>query len=131
MKSTFKISALFILGLITLTSCKKDKEDPTITITSPENHSEHHEGSSVNLKATFADDRDLASYEVMVGDVDGNHIHEFHFEDENEISGESYDYSSTLTFPDSLSLDAYYVHFMVTDAEGKTASDKLMLHVHQ
>ncbi len=131
MNTKIKTSLILALGVVFMSSCAKDKEDPTITITSPENHSEHHEGSDVAIKAIFEDDKELASYKIEVGDESGEHIHEFHFFDEKtDLEGEKFEYSNTLTFPDSLTLNAYYLHFEVKDAEGKTATSKVMLHKH-
>ena len=126
MKTIFTLIIAAITAT-TLSSCKKDKEEPVIFITSPESHSEHMWGSSFDVKATFSDDRELASYRVHIGDEAGEHLHEFHFDDENNISGEEYTYQEQVTVPDSIEM-VYYLHFEVTDAEGKTASDKVMLH---
>ena len=123
---------IIIIALIsfTLTSCKKDKESPVITITSPAAHAEFHEGDTIHVDGVFTDDMDLASYSVEVGDESGGHIHEFHHSDAGNISGKSYNYHSMVTVPDSLSISMFYLHFSVSDAEGNTATSKVMLHIH-
>ena len=128
MKTIKSLFAISIVSILALTSCKKDKEDPTITITTPAEHSEHALGSMIHVEGTFEDDRDLKSYTMMVGDVNGEHIHGFHHDESSDISGKSYHYHSMVTMPDSLSVMMFYLHFTVTDAKGKTASVKHMLH---
>ncbi len=121
---------LIILALaVGFASCKTDKEDPLISITTPANHSEHDYGSMIEVKATFTDDRDLAHYKVFYGDESGEHLHPFHHEDEANISGTSYEYSAMVHVPDSGDMVAW-LHFEVTDAKDKMTTDKLMLHFH-
>ena len=127
LSNVFAIVLLF--SLLTLTACNKDKEDPKIEVSTPEAHSEHHWGDEVDIKATFTDDVELKSYHVEIGDVDGNHTHEFHFSDEGDINGTEYSYSGKLTVPSDIE-EVYYLHFHVTDAEGNETKSKVMLHFH-
>ncbi|NQY08821.1 MAG: DUF4625 domain-containing protein [Flavobacteriales bacterium] len=127
---THKIIALAMLVMAsTIVGCNKDEEDPTITISAPNEHTHYVPDESFKVTATFADDQDLASYEVMIGDIDGEHVEGFHQDFTDNISGMSHSFSETITVPDTLpGVMMFYLHFKVTDAEGKTASDKLMLH---
>jgi len=131
MKQTIKTAAVVLVCTMSLASCKKDKENPIITISSPENHSDIMQGGTIEAKATFTDDKELAKYHVHIGDVDGEHVHDFHdAEFTGDLTDESFEFSQTISIPDSLSMDVYYLHFFVTDAEGKESTEKLMLHKH-
>ena len=121
--------SMLALATLILSGCKKDKEDPTITVTTPAEHAEFNKSDVVHLEVTFADDRDLASFTMMVGDMDGEHIDNFHLDDSGDLTGSSYDYHKMITIPDSVLVSMFYLHFTVTDAEGKTASKKHMLHI--
>jgi hypothetical protein len=116
-----------IIAITLLTSCKKDKENPVITVSSPEEHSEHVWGSKFNISAQFSDDIELANYHVHIGDSSGEHTHEFDYEREGNISGFTYDFSGNITVPDSIGM-MYWLHFEVMDAESKSTSKKVMLH---
>ena len=119
------------MAVVTLVGCNKDEESPSITVNSPDEHhtfTAYDNGTSFTVDATFADDQDLATYSVEIGDADGNHIHEFHNDDSGTISGTSYNYTNTIDVPDSLSLSMFYLHFTVTDAMGKSTTLKWMLH---
>lgn len=115
-----------IIAVFTLSSCKKDEMNPVISITSPENQSEIHWGSLIDVNASFSDDRELASYHIHIGNEEGEHVHDFPWEAEENISGKEYAYQGQISIPDSIEA-IYYLHFEVTDAEGKTSTDKLML----
>ncbi|MCB0737261.1 MAG: DUF4625 domain-containing protein [Bacteroidetes bacterium] len=123
---------IILLLVITIfaTSCNSDKEDPVIEISSPANHSEHHWGDEIEVKAKFTDDQELMSFSAMIGDIDGNHTHEFHFMDSGNISGTEYEYSGTITVPTGIE-EVYYLHITVTDAEEKSTTEKVMLHFHE
>ncbi|MBK6952229.1 MAG: DUF4625 domain-containing protein [Crocinitomicaceae bacterium] len=129
MKSILNIAFASTI-LFTFVSCKKDKENPTILIAEPINHSEHLWGSEVHIEATFADDRDLKSYHIHMGTEAGDHTPEFNIEFTGDISGKSYDFHEHFMVPDSIE-HVYYLHFEVTDAEGKSTEAKLMLHFMQ
>lgn len=111
----------------TITSCKKDKEDPTITIETPAQHSEHAWGAEVHIKANFSDDRALKSYVVMVGDEAGTHDNMFDFMRAGDISGLSHDFHDHFVVPNNAAA-MRWVHFTVTDEEGKVSTKKWMLH---
>lgn len=123
----FSIAALAVIALV---SCKKDKENPTITIAEPADHSEHLWGAEMHVEATFEDDRELKSYHIHIGNETGDHMPEFDVEFEGDISGKSYDFHEHVVVPDSIGAE-YYLHFEVTDAEGKSTEQKLMLHFMQ
>lgn len=126
-KSIFAIATMALA--VSFTSCKKDKEDPTITVTSPEEHKEHSMGTEVHVEATFTDDRDLKHYHVTVVDAatGGDHIHGFGFMDEGDISGTSYDYHGHFDVPAEAPMMAW-ISFEVEDAEGKTTTLTWMQH---
>ncbi|GAB4378219.1 MAG: hypothetical protein Kow0075_07870 [Salibacteraceae bacterium] len=131
MKITRSISVIILTTLI-FNSCKKDEENPTITINEPAEHSEYHIGDDVHIEATFTDDQELASYTFMIGDENGEHIHGFHHDDEGTISGKSFDYHQMVTIPsDSMLMKSvFYLHFNVTDAAGNSTRARHMLHIH-
>ena len=112
-----------------LTSCKKDKENPTITVNTPAEHVEHTIGSTVHIEATFTDDRDLKHYHVTVVDAatDGSHLHDFGLMDEGDISGTTYDYHGHFDVPAGAPMMAW-ISFEVEDAEGKTTTLTWMQH---
>ena len=114
-----------------LTGCNKDKENPEVVVTSPAEHSEVHHGDEVHIDATFTDDQELASYHMEIGDAAGEHIHDFDVHLEGNISGATYDFHTDVTIPDSLDVDEFFLHFTVTDAEGKTGTASHALHIHE
>lgn len=110
-----------------LIACKKDKEAPSITINQPANHSEHTWGSEVHVEVVFSDDRELKSYRIHIGNEAGDPAPEFSVEFTGDLDGTSYDFHEHFVVPDAVE-SVYYLHFSVTDAEGKSATDKRMLH---
>ena len=128
---TIKVILPLLVGSVfILSGCNKDKEDPTITIAAPAEHTHFDAGAMVHVEATFADDKELASYTLEVGDANGGHIHNFHFNDAGNITGETSAYHTMITVPDSAGVHEFWLHFTVTDAEGKTGSAKHMLHIN-
>jgi len=121
--------ALFaaVLSLLSLTACKKDKENPTIIIAEPINHSEHSIGSELHIEVSFEDDRELKSYHIHIGNEAGDHMPEFDLKFEGDITGKTYDFHEHFVIPTGIS-SVYYLHFEVTNAEGKSSTDKVMLH---
>ncbi len=117
-------------SLIVLTSCNKDKEDPTIEESTPEQHSEHKWENEVHLNATFSDDKDLKSYTVKIVDGADNELSAFNFTHTHEISGMSYKFHEHFEVPTNAPMMAW-VKFMVIDAEDKTAEMKWMLHFEE
>ena len=132
MKYSKKITV--ILAILTLslaiTSCKKDKESPTITISTPAQHSIHNWGSEVHISATFADDRGLKNYTVMVGDEDGNHNSAFDFMETGTTTELTFAFHEHFVVPNEAPMMAW-IHFTVTDAEEKTTTMKWMLHFEE
>lgn len=118
---------LAITGL-TLTSCKKDKEAPTIIVSEPIEHTHFTAGTSFQLSATFSDDQDLASFHTHTADAQGNHVLEFDWEEVGTISGKSHTLTSTVNIPAGIN-NVYYLHFEVEDAEGKTTEELIEIHV--
>ena len=51
----------------------------------PANHSNHEMGDELHIQAVFSDNEALASYKLFIGDVEGEHTHDFHFEEEKDI----------------------------------------------
>ena len=126
MKLIIKLSMIAML-LVVVTSCKKDKESPSIVISEPANHSEHMMGSEIHIEAVFSDDRDLASYKVYIGTEEGALTPEFDVQYNGTISGKVYEFHEYFMVPTSIEM-VYYLHFEVTDAEGKSTTEKVMLH---
>lgn len=129
-KLEITIPMLLLTLFFSFTSCKKDKEDPTITIETPAEHSVHKWGDQVHVEATFEDDRGLKNYHVLLGDANGNHLHSFDFENSGTISGLTYDFHEHFTVPDSAEMMAW-LYFTVTDEENKTGTQKWMLHFEE
>lgn len=125
---------IIILSTLTLligfTSCKKDKEDPTITVSSPANHSDLKWGETVHIEATFEDDRALKNYTVMVGDEDGNHNEAINFMETGTTDESSFEFHEHFTVPEEAPMMAW-IHFTVIDAEDKSATTKIMLHFEE
>ena len=124
---TIYITSIIAMVAVGFTSCKKDKEDPVITVNTPANHSHFSWGETINATATFSDDRELANYHIHIADADGNHVSIWDYEDEADISGKTYEWSGSTTVPDSVP-DMLYLDFMVTDAESKVTESSIMLH---
>lgn len=127
-KSSF-IVVFIAAAAVTLTSCGRDKEEPSITISTPVEHSEFALGDVIHVDAMFMDNKDLASYTVEVGDVNGEHLHEFHNDDSGTISGKEYHYHNMITIPAGFSTDIFYLHFTVKDAKDNETTKKWMLHI--
>jgi len=127
MKKVINLISLALLVAI-ISSCGKDKENPTIVLNSPAMHSHHTNGTNISMDATLEDDKELASYHMHIGDVDGNHDMAFPWEESGNIDGKSFTLTSSTTIPNGLS-GMYYIHIMVTDAEGKTTESSTMIHV--
>ncbi len=129
MKYSIKISVIIAIAALsfTSTSCKKDKEDPTITVSTPEQHTHFNWGDEVHIEASFADDRGLKNYTVMMVDADGNHQDDFDFMKTGTTTELTYDFHDHFMVPDDAPMMAW-VQFNVTDAEDKTATLTWMLH---
>lgn len=127
MKNKIMFIALAIVVALTMTSCKKDKENPTITINLPVNHSNHTKGAEIHIEASFTDDRELKSYHIHIGTESGEHTPEFDVEFEGDLSGKIFDFHEHFHSPTTIG-SVYYLHFEVMDAEGKSANEKVMLH---
>ncbi|WP_027420705.1 DUF4625 domain-containing protein [Crocinitomix catalasitica] len=127
MNKVYIITAITFISLMGLTSCKKDKEVPTITVNEPADHTELMWGDQLHIEATFEDDRELESYRVYLGNQLGVKSTDFDIDFTGTISGTSYDFHDHVMVPDSVGM-VYYLHFEVSDAEGKTTSASHMLH---
>lgn len=129
MKYYRKISVIIAIAALSfsITSCKKDKEDPTITVSTPEQHKHFNWGDEVHIEATFEDDRGLKGYTVMMVDADGNHQDDFDFMKTGTTSELTYDFHEHFTVPNDAPMMAW-VKFTLTDAEDKAASSTWMLH---
>lgn len=125
---TLSLAALTLS--LTTTSCKKDKEDPTITVNTPAQHTTYNWGQEVHVDATFADDKGLKSYVVTVVDADGNHIHAFNFMETGETKEASYGFHEHFVVPTDAP-EMAWVQFTVTDGEDKTAVVEWMLHFEE
>ncbi|MFT5821382.1 MAG: hypothetical protein ACI8ZM_002635 [Crocinitomix sp.] len=129
MKYYRKLAVMIAIAALsfTITSCKKDKENPTITVTIPAQHTHFNWGDEVHIEANFADDRGLKDYTVMLVDADGNHQHEFDFMKTGTTSELSFDFHDHFIVPNDAPLMAW-VKFTVTDADDKTGTLTWMLH---
>ncbi|NOQ75008.1 MAG: DUF4625 domain-containing protein [Crocinitomix sp.] len=129
MKYSRKITVILAIAALsfTSTSCKKDKEDPTITVSTPAQHSHFNWGDEVHIEADFADDRGLKDYAVMMVDADGNHLSTIDFMKTGTTSELTYEFHEHFVVPDSAPMMAW-VQFTVTDAEDKAATLEWMLH---
>ena len=114
----------------TSTSCKKDKEDPTIEVTTPAMHSEFKWGDEVHIEATFADDQGLKNYTVMVVDEDGNHEMTVDFMKSGTTTELTYDFHEHFVVPTDAPMMAW-IQFTVTDADDKTTSTDWMIHFEE
>ncbi len=128
MKTLFICIAMFTIIMAGFTSCKKDKENPTIVVSSPIEHTIFLPGANLQVTATFSDDRGLNSYHVHIGDAAGNHVDEFDWEESGMTSELSYSFSSQTIIPDTI-LGVYYIHFEAMDAEGKITEKSIEIHV--
>jgi hypothetical protein len=132
MRNLNKTTYLFALLTLALsfTSCKKDKEDPTITVSTPAAQSVHLYENEVHIDATFEDDQGLKSYTVMVGDADGTMLTAFDFMETGTISGLTYNFHDHFSVPTDGPMMAW-IYFTVVDAEDKSITKKWMLHFEE
>ncbi|MFD1551662.1 hypothetical protein DNU06_02835 [Putridiphycobacter roseus] len=129
MKNIFMFATIALLST-SIVSCNKDKENPTIVVSTPENHTTFKWGEEVHVEATFTDDTELKSYKVFVGDADGNHNHDIGFMEEGTTTETSYEFHEHFMIPDSVASMAY-IYFEVTDAEEKTTTEQVMIHFEE
>lgn len=127
MKNIKLIALILLIGVATI-SCKKDKENPVITVNEPSNHAHLKYGAELHIEATFTDDRDLKHYHVWIGNEAGIKSTDFDFEKHGDISGKSYDFHEHKDIPTGIGM-VYYIHFEVEDKEGKKAETKVMIHL--
>lgn len=121
------LTGLAAVALATFSGCNKDKEDPTITLNTPAEHTHFDRGTMMHLEMQFADDQELKSYDVEMANQDGSHNHEFHHSDDGTIDGTEYDFHTMIEVP-ATAPDMLWLHVTVTDAEGKETSDSFMYH---
>lgn len=129
MKFSNKLFVLLAIATLSFgtTSCKKDKEDPTITVNEPAQHTHFNWGDEVHLEATFADDRGLKNYTAMIGNEAGTMDNVINFMKTGTTTELTYDFHEHFVVPTDAPMMAW-VHFTVTDAEDKTTTLKWMLH---
>ena len=129
-----KAKAIFFAAIIAVlsmgfTSCKKDKEDPTIDIIEPDDGATLAWGEEIHVELNFNDDRDLKHYSIMIGDAAGVLDTNFNFSYAEDISGTTHYFHEHAIVPDSCSSTIIYIYYNVEDAEGKTAAKTLTLHI--
>jgi len=115
------------IAVVAFVSCKKDKEDPTISINQPADMETYSSGDELHVEVVFEDDRALKSYDIHIGNETGVYDAEFGFQFAGDISGKTYSFHEHFIVPDSIE-EAYYLHFQVTDEEGKSITEKRHLH---
>ncbi len=123
----FFFTAFAAVAVLGFSSCNKDKEDQTITLSTPAEHSHFDRGTMMHVEMKFADDQNLKSYDVEFANQDGSHNHNFHHSDSGSIDGSEYDFHTMIEVP-STAPDMLWLHVTVTDAEGKEVTDSFMYH---
>ena len=124
-KSIFIIAIAFVA--VSLTSCKKDKEDPTISVVEPDDHQHFIWGEEVHVEANFTDDQALKSYDVSIQDDAGNISTDFNFHYTGDLEGATGYFHEHAIVPDSC-MSMGYVSFTISDMEDKTVTEKRMVH---
>lgn len=129
MKFTMKTTVILAIATFSFltTSCKKDKENPTITVNEPEMHTHFNWGEEVHIEATFSDDRGLKNYTVMIGDEAGTMDETINFMETGTTEELSFEFHEHLVVPNDAPMMAW-IHFTVTDAEDKVTTLKWMIH---
>ena len=126
-----KINKIAIIALtfvsFSFISCNKDKEAPTITVSTPTEHSHYLWGAAVHFEAEITDDQGLKSYTAMMVDADGNHEPTIDFMESGEISGTSYELHEHFMVPNEAPMMAW-LQITAVDMEDKTTEIKWMLH---
>ncbi len=132
MKNLKKISIVLAAAVLSFTtiSCKKDKEAPLASISSPSEHTLYKFGETVHVHATLSDDIELKSYEIEIVDADGNHMHDFNIEKTVEVTGTSVEIEEDFTVPTGAPTVAW-ISLSVTDAEEKTTPLLWELHFEE
>lgn len=129
-KEYILFTVLILTFFVTFTSCKKNKEAPSIKVETPNQHAKHNWGDEVHIEASFTDDSGLASYTVTMGDKDGVENTAFGLMEKGKISGTTYEFHEHFTVPDSAP-EMAWIHFTVTDVENETTTKKWMLHFEE
>ena len=121
----------FFTFLLIIHSCQnKDKENPTITIVSPDQHSIHKWGETVHINALITDDVELKNYAVFIGNQDRKQLNNFNFMLSENITGSEFDFHKHFIVPNSAPAMAW-IYFTIEDVESKTADFKWMLHFEE
>ncbi len=111
---------LLLIAFFALSSCNKDKEDPIISITSPENNKEIAAGDKFALRATVTDNEALSSILVTDGGSINETITSF-----DELTSHQINYLITIN-ADS---DPGEIKFSITanDLEGNSATEEVTI----
>ncbi len=96
-------------------SCKEDDEAPHITFNSPVQSDAFHWGDTIHASITFEDNKNLYSFGVYMGEVNGDASTDWAFSVTNNLSGKEYTWEQDLVVPDSIPA-TLYLQANVTDA---------------
>lgn len=131
-KTTFLLPVLF--GLLAFSACKEDKDDeaPTISVASPQDHTEYEPGESIQVKATFSDNEELSEYKIDLH-VAGDHSHkresEWDYETTGALTGTNQTIELTIDIPADTEHGEYHLNVECLDKEGNEA-DIRVLEIH-
>jgi hypothetical protein len=128
MKTTYAILfAVMLIGLCS--SCDKDTDDPTVSITSPGDNDTLKSGDELHIEMTFADNEALSWYRVHLGDHQGGSQPEFLIDyEDNDVDGNTFHLHEHATVPDSVQ-PAYYLHIEAKDEAGNDLETRLRLNI--
>jgi hypothetical protein len=126
MKRTIWASAIIALAGITATSCKEDKEAPLITINSPTTTDGYHWGDTIHASVTIEDNKNLYSFQIYIGELNGNASEDWPFSITNNLSGKEYTWEQDLVVPDSVPTNLW-LHCKATDAATLTSTQNVKM----
>ena len=103
-----------VVGL-TISSCKEDSEAPLITINTPTSTDGFAWGDTVHASVTFEDNKNLYSFQVYIGELNGTGSIDWPYSITNNLSGKEYTWEQDLVVPDSVPT-YLWLHCKATDA---------------
>ena len=123
----YKLLLFCVFGLF---SCSKFNKNPSISKIRPIEHTHFSAGSTIEIKALFKDNEQLASYTCRIGDANGNSLLDFAWEESSSLSGKKFNLSTSAQIPKEID-GVFYIIFQVIDTDGNITDKSIEFHVDQ
>lgn len=128
MNYNLRLSIILVFCISGLFSCSKITGNPSISKIRPIEHTHFSDGSTLEIKALFKDNDELAFYSCRIADTNGNSVSNFVWEESSSLSGKKFELSTSTQIP--IGIDGvFYILFQVIDAEGNVTDKSIEFHV--